>query len=278
MIKIVADSSCDIPDFFNDKTQYNFTSVPLKLLVDGEEFIDTPDQDVDKFLEAMEASKEGSKSSAPAPGDFLDAFEEAEEVYVFCMSSKISATYSSACLAKDMYLEEHPNRFVHIFDTKMATAGTTLSVIKFNELIKKGLSRENLISEMNKIIENTNLYFILENYGNLVKNGRMNPLIAKVASTLNIRPICKTDNGDIKLIEKYRGKKAYNRLVDLINEHSINKDDTDVVITYVKCRERAEEIARLLKETLNPRSIHLLEPSLLCTNYGERGGIMIGFH
>ncbi len=252
MIKIVADSGCDILDIFKSEDFTKFESVPLRLVVDGVEYIDDENLDVDKFLEIMENSKSGSKSAAPSPNDFLKAFGDADEVYVLTISSKLSGSYNSANIAKQMYEEEFPERTVHVFDTKSATAGQTLSVLKLNEYIKEGLSKINIIKEMENTIDKMDLYFILDKYDNLVKNGRMNPLIAKFASTLSIKPICRGENGEVALIEKARGAKAYSKLVKLISEKEkqLNdlKSEFSVVITHVKCYDTALSIKKALEE------------------------------
>ncbi len=281
MIKIVADSGCDILDEFLTEDFTEFESVPLKLVVDGVEYIDDENLDIDRFLEIMENSKSGSKSAAPSPDDFLKAFGDAEQIYVITISSKLSCSFNSASIAKQMYLEEYPEREVHVFDSKVATAGQTLAVLKLNELIKKGIAKSNIITEMNKIINNLNLFFLLEKYDNLTKNGRMNPLIAKFASTLSIRPICKAENGEISLISKSRGSKAYSNLIKLIadTEQEIKgiKSDFSIVLTNVRCNETAKSIIKTLKSKINIKDFHIAEPTALCANYGERNGIMIAF-
>ncbi len=281
MIKIVADSGCDILDVFRSEEFTKFESVPLKLIVDDVEYIDDETLDVDKFLEIMEKSKSGSKSAAPSPHDYLKAFGDAEEIYVVTISSKLSGSYNAANVAKQMYEEEFPNRTVHVFDTKSATAGQTLTVLKLNEYIKNELPKINIIQEVNKTIDRINLYFILNKYDNLVKNGRMNPFIAKFASSLSIKPICAAQDGEIALVEKARGSKAYSKLVKLISEkeQQINdiKSEFSVVITNVKCKEIAENIKKALEEKVKIKDIHIVEPTCLCANYGERNGIMVSF-
>ncbi len=281
MIKIVADSGCDILDVFKSEDFTKFESVPLRLIVDGVEYIDDENLDVDKFLEIMENSKSGSKSAAPSPSDYLKAFGDADEIYVLTISSKLSGSYNSAHIAKEMYEEEFPGKTVHVFDTKSATAGQTLSVLKLNEYIKKGLPKLNIISEMEKTIDKMDLYFILDKYENLVKNGRMNPFIAKFASTLSIKPICRAVDGEIALAEKARGSKAYSKLVKLIaeKEQQLNdlKSEFSVVITNVRCNETALQVKKALEEKIKIKDIHIATPTALCANYGERNGIMVAF-
>ncbi|MFV0520782.1 MAG: DegV family protein [Lachnospirales bacterium] len=281
MAKIIADSGCDILDIFKSKDFTSFSSIPLKLHMDGNEYIDDGSMDIDTYLNLMENSKSGSKSSAPSPDDFLSAFEDSKEVYIVTISQKLSGSYNSANVAKNMYQELYPDRFVHVFDSKGATATETLIVLKLNEAIKKNLPPDEVVKEINTVISNLNLYFILEKYENLVKNGRMNPYIAKFASTLSIRPICYADDGEVGLLEKARGTKAYSKLVKIMTDHNLPKiaaeikSEFSVVITHVKCLDTALHMKSLIEEKFNIRDFHIAEPTMLCTNYGERNGIMI---
>ncbi|MFV0439744.1 MAG: DegV family protein [Lachnospirales bacterium] len=280
MIKILADSSCDVLDYFEGPDFTPFESIPLTITVDGRDFVDTRDIDVDEFLEVMENSKEGSRSSAPSPDDFLKAFGDADEIYVVCMSSKISGTFNVANVAKQMYEEANPGKKVQVFDTLVATAPATLIVSKIDEFIKQGLSMEEVTKKTFDAIERVNFYFILERFDNLVRNGRINPYIAKFASTLSIKPICHGVNGEISLLEKARGMKAYTKLVNLLyekeRENVENGCSFSVVLTHVRCMDKALHVRKLIEEKFKVRDFHIAEPTALCANYGDRGGILIG--
>ena len=105
--KIVCDSCTDLSEEL--KKNPNFSIVPLMLHVDGREFIDNETFNQAEFLEAMKNSTGCPKSSCPAPDLFMGHFDDADDMYVVTLSSQLSGSYNSACLAKDIYIEENGN-------------------------------------------------------------------------------------------------------------------------------------------------------------------------
>lgn len=103
--KIVVDSCCELPESF--KTDMRFEIVPLTLIV-GDLYEKEDDRDFDQreFLNAVAACPECPKSACPSPERYLKAYEtEAERVYVVTLSSKLSGSYNSAVLGKNLYHE-----------------------------------------------------------------------------------------------------------------------------------------------------------------------------
>ena len=100
--KIVVDSCCELPESF--KTDMRFEIVPLTLIV-GDLYEKEDDRDFDQreFLNAVAACPECPKSACPSPERYLKAYEtEAERVYVVTLSSKLSGSYNSAVLGKNL--------------------------------------------------------------------------------------------------------------------------------------------------------------------------------
>ena len=79
MFKIVADSSCDI--FKLDGV--NFTSVPLKIIAGDNEYIDLEGTDTKEMIDFLKVYKGKSGSSCPSCADWLDAFDGADEIFVY---------------------------------------------------------------------------------------------------------------------------------------------------------------------------------------------------
>ena len=80
--KIVADSGCDYRQLANPAIDTEFISVPLKIQVANQVFIDDANLDIDQMMETMYATSEASKSACPSPDDYLRAFEGAKHIFV----------------------------------------------------------------------------------------------------------------------------------------------------------------------------------------------------
>ena len=104
--KIVADSGCDYRQLVSPAIDTTFVSVPLKIQVADQLFVDDANLDIDQMMETMYATSEASKSACPSPDDYLRAFEGGENIIVVSLTGTLSGSHNSAQLAKNIYLEE----------------------------------------------------------------------------------------------------------------------------------------------------------------------------
>lgn len=125
---IVSDSSCDLRTSSFQSDRVLFHSVPLRIQVGDREFVDNDDLVVPEMLEAMAAEKSASSSACPSPADFARAFEAGDCTVCFTISSNLSGTYNAAVMARDLVLEEHPEKRICVIDSR-ATAGAMVLLI-----------------------------------------------------------------------------------------------------------------------------------------------------
>ena len=214
--KIVADSGCDYREITDLANQTRFESVPLTIQIDHEIFVDNAQLDIDGMMEKMYATSSASKSACPSPDDYLRSFEGAENIFVVTITGTLSGSHNSAQLAKKLFLEENPTANIHVIDSLSAGGEVDLIVRKLNDLIKEGLSFEQVVEAITHYQKNTKLLFVLAKVDNLVKNGRLSKLIGAVVGLLNIRMVGEaSDTGTLELLQKARGaKKALTAAVD----------------------------------------------------------------
>ena len=188
----------------------------------------------------MKNSKSAPKTSCPSIQDFLDRFRDKDNIFVVTLASSLSGTYNSAMQAKAIIQEEFKNKFIHIFDSMSAVIGETMVHLKIHECLKRNLRNTEVVERVSKYIKEMKTFFLLENLDNLIKSGRINPLIAKAANILNIKPIMGDDNGNIRLVDKVRGyERAFKRLVDIIGEEGSRLEEKVLGIAHCNCIERA---------------------------------------
>ncbi len=279
MYKVVGDSSTEVDQSFLDL--YPTTIVPFKLYLDGVEYVDDSNLDVDQFVETMKKSQDLPKSACPSPNDFLEQFDgEEEEIYIVTISSKLSGTYNSAMVAKQLYESENPGKkFIHIFDSLGAAAGETLVTRMIHEFKKQNLVKDELVAEVTRFISDMSVMFISESLDNLIKNGRISKWKGLIATTLNILPIMGADeNGEIKLVEKVRNSnKAYIRMIELMQEEIIKKGKKIVAITHVGNWERANQIKDEISNISNVEEVMNMKCAGLSSLYADKKGIIVAF-
>ena len=275
--KIVADSSCDL----NEKLEENLdiSLVPFKISVDDKEFIDDEKLSVNELIEEMKKSPNPIKTSCPSPGDFLEKFKEAKNIFVVTISENLSGTYDSAELAKDIALKEEANKFIHVFNSKSASVGETLVALKIDELIKNKLSNLEIVESIERYISEMKTFFILESLDNLIKNGRISKTKGLIASVLKFKPIMGADNhGNIELIENHRGsKKSFNRLVDLIGETMDDFQDRVLAISHANALDKAMDLKGKIEERYNFKEVLVVETKGLSTAYANDGGVILAY-
>lgn len=275
---IVVDSSCDLLSSDIQIEGIDFTVVPLKIIVDKEEFVDDDSIDVNKMLKEMDAFKDASKTACPSPGDFMEAFKKSKEVFCFTLTSALSGTNNSANLAKAQLDEEDSSRQIHVCDTKSTAGHMILCINKTIECIQAGKSFSEIVAEIEEYNKSIQLVFTLGSYDNLIKTGRMSNFVGAIASTLNIRAVCRnTPEGEIQIVKKTRGQKAaYSALVDLmINKKSL--EHCDIYISHCDNIEAAETIKELILNKANTANVHIRDCKGLTSFYAMRKGVLIGY-
>lgn len=275
---IVVDSSVDFKKEDFDSKNINIDIIPLQIIVKDKVFIDDSNLNVDELIEAMRVEKEGSKTACPAPGAFLESFKKADNTICLTITGKLSGTYNSACLASAMAIEEDNNKNIHVVDSHSTGGHLVLLVEKTLELINAGLSFDEVVKEIELYNLNIQVVAILGSFDNLVKTGRMSPVVGKIANHLNIKAIAEnTKDGEIVAIRKTRGlQQAYSALFTIMN----NKKDLSclpIVISHCNNLNGATKIKELIISMYPNASIRITSCGGLTSFYVMEHGVIIGF-
>lgn len=274
--KIAIDSCGELLDEW--KNDERIESIPLTLTVGGENIIDDATFDQKDFLRKVADCPECPKSACPSPERYMKAYEcDAEHIYAVTLSAELSGSYNSAILGKNLFLEEQPEKKVHVFNSKSASGGQSLIAMKIAECEEKGLSFGEVVSEVEKYIEEMSTFFVLENLETLRKNGRLSRVKALVASALKIKPVMgSTPEGTICQLDQARGmNKAIVKMVDHIGEKGINIPEKTVAITHCNCPERAKMLEEAIREKLHPAKIVVMDTAGVSSMYANDGGVIV---
>ncbi len=270
--RIVADSSANVLSIENA----NYTTVPMKIIA-GDEYVDNESLDVAAMVEALKHHKGKSGTSCPNVGEWLDAFEDGEEIFCITITKHLSGSYNSACQAADVYMADHPGRKVAVIDSLSAGPELMMIVEKIRQCEAQGKDFETTLAEASHYSNHNHTLFCLENMTNLARNGRVSMAVAKLAGMLGIRVAGAAEGGQLAPSVKPRGaKNTVLALVKMIRERGFLDGN---LLRVAHCF--AEEQARELKSALLaefPKAKFILEPTAgLCSFYAEAGGLIIGF-
>lgn len=274
--KIVIDSCGEFLEEWKDNT--GFESVPLVLTVGNEDIVDDSSFNQAEFLKKVAQCPDCPKSACPSPERYRQAFDcEADHVYGVTLSAELSGSYNSAILGKNLLHEEHPDKKIHIFNSRSASIGETLIAMKIEECEKAGLPFETVVDVVEHYIETQNTYFVLENLETLRKNGRLSNVKAFVASALKIKPVMgATPEGTICQLGQARGmNKALVKMVEHIVAGAADSENRVLAISHCNCPERAEMLKEALLEKIKPARVVVLDTAGVSSMYANDGGIIV---
>lgn len=274
--KIVVDSCCELPkEYLNDS---RFERVPLTLEVGDYCILDDESFNQKEFLQKVADYPKCPKSACPSPERFLQAYEtDVNHIYCVTLSSHLSGSYNSAVLGKNLYLEKHGEKSIHICDSESASIGETQIALKIMELEEQGnLSFDEIVEQIEAFRSAMNTYFILDNLETLRKNGRLSNVKAALASTLNIKPVMGAIKGVI--IQKGQAigmKKAMHKMADFLIQEGQHLEQKILYISHCNCPERALQFQKILLEKCKVKAVKVLDTAGVSSMYANDGGIIV---
>lgn len=252
-IKVITDSTSYIPKEYIK--QYDIRIVSLNVIMDGvsEREVEIEDK---VFYDKMEKSVEIPTSSQPSIEEYYRVFEEVvksgHSILGIFLSSKLSGTYSSGFLIKDMILEKYPNAEIEILDSMNTTMAMGFSVV---ESAKKAMNSQKSLKvikiEAEDIIRRSDILFAPGGLKNLKKGGRIGSTSALIGGLLQITPILHVKNGTVELLEKVRTKrKAINEIVSIVEDNIKKKGLGEAIVYHILNKEEALILQERLKNDL----------------------------
>ena len=272
-LRIVSDSSSDILELEN----VDFAYAPMKIITAEREFVDDKNLDVDEMANFFNLYKGRSQTSCPNVTDWIDAFGDADDIICVTITSALSGSYNSACLAKQIYEEEYEGRRVFVLDTLSAGPEITLVIKKLEEYVKQGMEYETICERIKAYLKQTGLVFVLKSLHNFAANGRVSPLVAKVAGFAGICIAGKaSDEGTLEPSHKCRGEnKSLDAILSDIEKYGLRNGK--VSIGHCQNEKAAERLQAMIKEKFDKVQIEIHKLRGLCSFYAEKGGLLVGF-
>ena len=276
--KIVSDSSCDLRMSAFDGGALRFETVPLRLQVGEREFIDNDALEIPQLLGAMAQEKAAASTACPSPAAFAKAFEEGDRVVCFTISANLSGTYNAAVLGRDMVLEEHPEKEICVIDSK-ATAGAMILLIRrAKRLLEAGGDFEDICAQLRLYQAALRTCFTLENFDNLIKNGRMRPLVGTLLHSLGIHVIADaTPQGTIHVAGKARGEARTYQTITALMKDSKDCTGAEVVVCHCENLPGALKLKEQILKDLPVKSVELVPCRGLTSFYAMEKGLIIGY-
>lgn len=274
---IVADSSVNMYHLDDLPAGVSFTTVPLKIRCGEREFVDNAALNTKEMMELLDNYNGPSGSACPSPEEWAEKFLAADNSIAVTISSQLSGSYNSACIAAKMVMEEHPEKRIHVVDSLSVGAEMTFIVERAIELIHQGASFDLIAYELDHLKDHVGLQFVLCSFENLVKNGRMSRISGLVAGVLGIRAVGRASTeGKIDMFGKARGETKALALVLEEMDRSGFKGGK-VYIDHVHNPQAAHMLARAITAKWPSAQIQVRMCGGLCSFYAQDQGLILGY-
>jgi DegV family protein with EDD domain len=271
--KIVSDSSSNI---FSMPT-VPYATVPLKIITKEKEYVDDAALDVGAMIVDLRTVKGRTGTSCPNVYEWKNAMSDADAIFMITMTSNLSGTHAAAVQAAKEVLEESPEKRICVLDSLSTGPEMQLIIEKLSALILAGHSFDEIEKQIREYMTHTHLIFCLQSLANLARNGRVNPVVAKVVGVLGIRMVgVASAEGTLELLHKPRGSmKALETIMDEMERRGYKGGAARVA--HCNNEAAASSLASRIKARFGATDISVLPTTALCSFYAEEGGLMVGY-
>ena len=265
-IKIITDSTLDLPkELIREK---NIEVLPLLINFGEESYLDGVEITTKEMIDKINSTGVLPTTAQVTPNRFEETFkkylDEGYKIVVLTLSSDMSGTYQSACIAKDMLESDD----IVVIDSRNVTSGLGLLVLKACELRDKGLGIKEIEEEILKAIPKVKSSLNFESLENLVRGGRLSKTAGTIGSVLGLRLILEVKDGKMSVKDKVRGsKKALKKLISDFESVDVDFDSPIVLLELLN-----EDVYEGLKIYFQEKNINYIDAKVGCT-VGIHSGI-----
>ncbi|MDX9807243.1 MAG: DegV family protein [Acholeplasma sp.] len=272
---IMTDSTCDLTKSLIESRGIHVA--PLYVNFGDLSYRDGVDLTTEELYAKVDELGFLPKSAAVSPGDFVNEFtpfiEQGYDIVCITIGSKLSGTYQSALIAKDMVDESR----IHVVDSNNLSSGVGLVVLKGCDLRDQGLSALDIKKQLDEITPRVRSQFAIQTMDYLYKGGRCSALSAFLGGVLAIKPIIQVNDGKLDVYKKAIGKMT--RALDyMLEDYAALYDKIDpdyVMITHSLADKSAVYMKEKVAEIGMPKNLYETFAGCVISTHCGKGTIGI---
>jgi len=247
MVKIVTDSTCDVPPHL--MKELDITVVPVYTVFGDTSYRDRVDINDDEFYYKLTHDSIHPTTSVPTPKDFADVYnrlaEQTDEIVSIHLTSKESGTYNAAVLGKQLVTRKCR---IEVIDSLSVSLGCGLLVLEAAREAKAGASLERVSELVRQAVPKVHLLILVDTLKYVVRGGRLSKAHGIIGAVIKVKPMLTLKEGDLSLVGVARTKaKAVERLFEFAKSFSNVKE---IAVAYTTTHDEAETLADRVKEAL----------------------------
>ena len=252
MIKIIADSTCDLSKELLKK--YDIDILPLYIVLGDDEYQDgcgiSPDE-IYKWSDANNATPKTAACSLDETAELFSKYiDEGSEIVCFSISNEMSTTGNVMRLAVESLNAEDK---ITVVNSANLSTGIGLMVIEAAQMAQNGCSRAEIVARVEEIRPLVRSSFVVDTLTFLHRGGRCSGAAAMMGTALKLHPRIAVENGKMAPGKKYRGRMSHvilNYVKDM-EEDLLTADTKRVFITHSGCAEADIDAVKEYLEGLN---------------------------
>ncbi len=213
MIRVVTDSSCDLPESVLDAA--GVAVVPLTIRFGDEELIDREQLTPASFWERLPTAPHLPQTAAPSPGRFAETYrrlaaEGAGGIVAVCISGALSGTLEAARVAaRDAEIP------VEVVDSRLTSAALGLVALHAAEAAASGAALGEVASAARAAASRSGVLGALDTLEYLKRGGRVGAAQAMLGELLSVKPLISLADGVVVPAGRVRTRrKALAALID----------------------------------------------------------------
>jgi len=254
-VKIVTDSTSYISGELKEK--YDISIVSLSVMFKNEEYKEINIENK-SFYKKLNESESIPTSSQPSLQEMYNMIENNvknnNEVVGIFISSDMSGTYSNACLAKSMILENFPDALIEIIDSRANCMQLGFAVLTAAKAAQQGKTIKEVVDIVRDNIKRSRFLFVPDTLEYLKKGGRIGGASALLGNIFQIKPILTVSDGKTELFKKVRTKKRalqtmMSKFVEDITKHGLG----EVMVHHISDVEGALAFAKTIEECIGKK-------------------------
>lgn len=250
-VRIITDSTSDITP--EQQKEFGVTVVPLLVRFGQEEFVDGVTLTNEDFYERLRHCDTLPTTAQVTPDRFTEVFASIppeDEIVGIFLSSDMSGTYQSACIARDLIGRKN----IFLVDSRNVTFALGILVLEAARLRDVGANGEAIKREVEALIERLRFFAVVDMLKYLKMGGRLSSSSALLGTMLRIKPIITCRGGLVDVVEKRQGRRA--ALEAIAEKTRLERPNPNHLVVF------GDSVAPELTEMLKAMTAGLYDPQL----------------
>lgn len=252
MIKVVVDSTCDLPAGY--AAAHGITVLPLHVTAEGKEYRDKVDITTREVYDMMHRGVMPGTSQVSL-AETCSALEplvrEGDDLLCLMFSARMSGTCNAVWQVGQALEERYPGRRVRVLDSRGGSFATGLIAMEAVRGAEGGMELEALVKRCEFLISQVEHVFVITDLNWMIRGGRISRTMGFTANLLNIKPVLDVQDGEMEVIRKVRGtRQSMEAVADLVAKRAERCPRQTIGLTHADDPEAAEAMRRLLHARL----------------------------